>query len=76
MYQRVVRAKRKITAAGIPYRVPSADELPERLGAVLHVVHLIYTEGHVATAGDAAGAGRSVLGGDPAVPAAGRTAPR
>jgi RNA polymerase sigma-70 factor (ECF subfamily) len=52
MYQRVVRAKRKIIAAGIPYRVPSADELPERLGAVLHVVHLIYTEGHVATAGD------------------------
>jgi RNA polymerase sigma-70 factor (ECF subfamily) len=52
MYQRVVRAKRKITAAGIPYRVPSADELPERLGGVLHVVNLIYTEGHVATAGD------------------------
>jgi RNA polymerase sigma-70 factor (ECF subfamily) len=51
MYQRVVRAKRKITAAGIPYRIPAADELAERLGAVLHVVYLIYTEGHVATTG-------------------------
>lgn len=52
MYQRVVRAKRKVKAAGIPYRVPSDDELPERLGGVLHVVHLIYTEGHVASTGD------------------------
>jgi RNA polymerase sigma-70 factor (ECF subfamily) len=53
MYQRLVRAKRKVKAAGIPYRVPPDDELPERLGGVLHVVHLIYTEGHVATEGDA-----------------------
>jgi RNA polymerase sigma-70 factor (ECF subfamily) len=52
MYQRLVRAKRKIKAAGIPYRVPADDELPERLGGVLHVLHLVYTEGHVATAGD------------------------
>ncbi len=53
MYQRLVRAKRKVKAAGIPYRVPADDELPERLGGVLHVVHLVYTEGHVATDGDA-----------------------
>ena len=53
MYQRLVRAKRKVKAAGIPYRVPPDDELPQRLGGVLHVLHLIYTEGHVATAGDA-----------------------
>jgi RNA polymerase sigma-70 factor (ECF subfamily) len=53
MYQRLVRAKRKVKAAGIPYRVPSDDELPERLGGVLHVVHLVYTEGHTATTGDA-----------------------
>jgi RNA polymerase sigma-70 factor (ECF subfamily) len=52
MYQRLVRAKRKVKAAGIPYRVPPDEELPERLGGVLHVIHLVYTEGHVATAGD------------------------
>ena len=51
MYQRIVRAKRKIKAAGIPYRVPADDELAERCHGVLHVVHLIYTEGHVATTG-------------------------
>ncbi len=52
MYQRLVRAKRKVKAAGIPYRVPPDDELPERLGGALHVVALVYTEGHVATSGD------------------------
>jgi RNA polymerase sigma-70 factor, ECF subfamily len=52
MYQRLVRAKRKVKAAGIPYRVPPDHELPERLGGVLHVVHLVYTEGHVATTED------------------------
>ena len=52
MYQRLVRAKRKVKAAGIPYRVPADDELPERLRGVLHVLHLVYTEGHMATTGD------------------------
>ena len=52
MYQRLLRAKRKVKAAGIPYRVPSDDQLPVRLGGVLHVLHLVYTEGHVATTGD------------------------
>jgi len=52
MYQRLVRAKRKVKAAGIPYRVPPDHELPERLDGVLHVIHLVYTEGHVATTGD------------------------
>jgi RNA polymerase sigma-70 factor (ECF subfamily) len=52
MYQRLVRAKRKVKAAGIPYRVPPDHELPERLGGVLHVIHLVYTEGHVATTSD------------------------
>jgi RNA polymerase sigma-70 factor (ECF subfamily) len=51
MYQRLVRAKRKIKAAGIPYRVPNADELPVRLSGVLHVIYLVYTEGHVARSG-------------------------
>jgi RNA polymerase sigma-70 factor, ECF subfamily len=52
MYQRLVRAKRKVKNAGIPYRVPADDELPERLHGVLHVLYLVYTEGHVATTGD------------------------
>jgi len=45
---RITRAKKKIAAAGIPYRIPTDDELPERLDAVLTVVHLVYTAGHVA----------------------------
>jgi len=53
MYQRLVRAKRKVKAAGIPYRVPSDDELPERLAGVLHVLYLVFNEGHVASTGDA-----------------------
>lgn len=52
MYQRLVRAKKKIRTARIPYRVPDADELPARVDGVLHVLHLVYTEGHVASAGD------------------------
>jgi RNA polymerase sigma-70 factor (ECF subfamily) len=53
MAARVTRAKKKISAARIAYRVPEAHELPDRLDAVLTVVHLLYTTGHTAPSGPA-----------------------
>jgi RNA polymerase sigma factor (sigma-70 family) len=50
--QRIVRAKRTIANAGVPFEVPSGPELAQRLGAVLEVVYLVYNEGYSATAGD------------------------
>ncbi|WP_119741532.1 RNA polymerase sigma factor [Pseudomonas sp. Larv2_ips] len=49
--QRIVRAKAKIREAGIPYQVPSRDELPERLDSVLRVVYLVFNEGYSASMG-------------------------
>ena len=51
MFQRITRAKRKLLVAGVGYKVPSENDLPERLAGVLRVIYVIFTEGHSATSG-------------------------
>ncbi|HYF72963.1 MAG TPA: DUF6596 domain-containing protein, partial [Nocardioides sp.] len=54
MAQRITRAKKKIKTAGIPYRVPEADDLTARLSGVLAVIYLVFNEGYLSSSGDAA----------------------
>ena len=53
MAQRITRSKQKIKTARIPYRIPGTDDLPQRLGAVLAVLYLIFNEGYLGTSGQA-----------------------
>lgn len=53
MAQRITRSKQKIKAAGIPYRIPAAADVPARLAAVLAVVYLVFNEGYLGSSGEA-----------------------
>ena len=53
MAQRISRAKRQIRDSGAAFRMPAPDDVPERLREVLHVLYLVFTEGHTASTGDA-----------------------
>ncbi len=53
MAQRITRSKQKIKAAHIPYRIPGAEDLPERMAGVLAVLYLVFNEGYLGSSGEA-----------------------
>ena len=60
MAQRISRAKQSIKASGVPFRMPTIRDRADRLGAVLHVLYLIFNEGYASSSGPAAAANRSL----------------
>ena len=66
MAQRISRAKGRITASGVPFRMPSPDERQGRLRLVLRILYLIFNEGYASTGGARAPSRRAVGRGDPA----------
>ena len=66
MAQRISRAKQRIKASGVPFRLPTASEKAQRLRAVLHVLYLIFNEGYTSSGGAQLQRMRVVAGGDPA----------
>ena len=71
MAQRLVRAKRKIAGAGIPYEVPDAAQMPERLAGVLATLYLIFNEGYLGSGSEELVRVELSARGDPPRPAAG-----
>ena len=65
MAQRISRAKQSIKASGVPFQMPTAEETARRLGAVLHVLYLIFNEGYTTSSGPRAAPHRPVERGDP-----------
>ena len=76
MAQRISRAKQRIKASGVPFRMPTPEERPAGCGAVLHVLYLIFNEGYASSTRPRPAARRAVGRGDPADADGAAAAPR